>query len=119
MEKNEISVEEAKHEIRLREWEERIKKCKASGISVKDWCRENNIGTKRYYYWHRQLWKRELANFKQTTTKPEPVRFAQIEMPAIKSPEIRIQRNGWVIEIGNEANPQLIREIMQMAGQDV
>lgn len=34
---------------RLVEWTERISSCRSSGISVKQWCKENEIVEKTYY----------------------------------------------------------------------
>jgi hypothetical protein len=47
-----LSIVEAKKELRLQEWQERIRECRTSGLSVSEWCKRNDIGVKRYYYWH-------------------------------------------------------------------
>ena len=38
-------------------WGERISQCRESGESVTQWCEENGIGIKSYYYWHNKLRK--------------------------------------------------------------
>jgi hypothetical protein len=44
-----------KSEIRAAEWSEQIHACKNSGIPVLQWCRENGINLKTYYYHLRKL----------------------------------------------------------------
>jgi hypothetical protein len=46
---------------RLTLWAERIRECRASGITVVDWCRQNGFSQKTYYYWMRKV-KRELVD---------------------------------------------------------
>lgn len=36
-------------------WKDRISKCKASGIPVKEWCYKNGLTTAKYYYWHKVI----------------------------------------------------------------
>lgn len=48
-------ITNAKNEFRLRQWLEVIKRCQASGMTVKTWCEENNISIKSYYYRLRKL----------------------------------------------------------------
>lgn len=38
-------------------WGERISRCRESGESVTQWCEENGIGIKSYYYWHNKIRK--------------------------------------------------------------
>jgi len=45
-----MEISEAKRYVRLREWAAMIQACKASGQNIKDWCKENGICTKTYYY---------------------------------------------------------------------
>ena len=114
-----LSIVEAKKELRLQEWKERIRECRTSGLSVSEWCKRNDIGVKRYYYWHRKLWKRELRKIEQAERENEPLQFAQIDIQPTKGREIRIERNGWSLEISNEADLRIIREIMQMVAESV
>lgn len=44
-----MKVQEAKRQIRLREWAEQITKCKQSGLTVKEWCKIDGINIKTYY----------------------------------------------------------------------
>ncbi|MCM1565009.1 MAG: IS66 family insertion sequence element accessory protein TnpB [Dehalobacter sp.] len=55
---------------RLAEWTERISSCRNSGISIKQWCRENGIVEKTYYYWQRRV-------FEALTAQQEPY-FARV-----------------------------------------
>ena len=43
----------------LTKWGKHICDCKASGLSVLQWCKEQNINTSSYYYWHGHLNKQE------------------------------------------------------------
>ena len=44
------AISEVKQEIRLREWSEQIERQQSSGLSVEQWCVENRINPKTYYY---------------------------------------------------------------------
>ena len=47
---NTRTISEAKQERRLREWSEQIERQQSSGMSVEQWCVENGIKSKTYYY---------------------------------------------------------------------
>ncbi|AHF09447.1 MULTISPECIES: IS66 family insertion sequence element accessory protein TnpA [Dehalobacter] len=55
---------------RMAEWSERISSCRNSGISVKQWCQEQGIPEKTYYYWQRRV-------FQALTAQQEPY-FARV-----------------------------------------
>ena len=38
-----------------REWEEKFRKQRESGLSIKGWCQENQITTQAFYYWRASL----------------------------------------------------------------
>ena len=50
-----MTVLEIKHQGKLKEWQERIMKCRSSGESVKTWCREQGLSVTTYYRWEREL----------------------------------------------------------------
>ena len=45
---NEIA--KMKKEVKLAQWAEMVRSRNESGLSVTDWCRQNGINTKTYYY---------------------------------------------------------------------
>lgn len=42
-------------EYRLQQWAQVVKECSASGLSNREFCRQNHISEKTYYYWIRRL----------------------------------------------------------------
>ena len=46
---------------RVELWAERIAECRSSGMSVREWCRENEISEKTYYYWQRKLYQQMIS----------------------------------------------------------
>ena len=53
---NEIAI--VKKQVDDAEWTERIQSCRESGMTVSEWCRNNNINLKTYYYHLRKLRKK-------------------------------------------------------------
>ena len=45
------------HEVRLAKWKAYIVQCQLHiiGQSIKNWCRQNDVNEKRYYYWLRRI----------------------------------------------------------------
>ncbi len=37
-------------------WAERVSACRSSDLSVRDWCKENDICEQTYYRWQRKLY---------------------------------------------------------------
>ena len=60
----------------LQEWSARIKECRNSGMTVRNWCSEQGIRTQTFYYWQKKLF-----NMFANQNHPE---FAEISMPAEK-----------------------------------
>ncbi len=44
------AITTVKKELRLQEWSAQIKAQQASGLTVQQWCAENGINAKTYYY---------------------------------------------------------------------
>ena len=42
-------------ELRMQMWTARIQECKNSGKTIREWCKENGIAEKTYYYWHKKV----------------------------------------------------------------
>ena len=55
---NEIAI--VKKQVVDAEWAEKIRCCRESGLTVSEWCRENNINVKTYYY-HLQKIRKKLC----------------------------------------------------------
>lgn len=51
----EQSLQVMSKQERLENWTARIAACRDSGMTVREWCRENGISEKTYYYWQRRL----------------------------------------------------------------
>ena len=50
-------MDKTTHEVRLRQWQEIIQTQLASGQNKREWCRENGISEKQFFYWQRRLRK--------------------------------------------------------------
>ena len=46
---------ELKHRAKLQEWAARIQDCRSSGLSVRAWCRQEEINAATDYRWEREL----------------------------------------------------------------
>jgi hypothetical protein len=58
---------ESLSEERKQKWRDKFQKQKASGLSIKQWCRENQITTQAFYYWRVRLFPKQALNRSQFT----------------------------------------------------
>ena len=91
-------------------WVERIAECRGSGLSVGEWCRDNEISEKTYYYWQRRL-------YQQMVSTAEQVSFAEIprEVQTGRCGEVtaKISMPGASVEICPGADAETIRAILE------
>ena len=87
---------ELKHRVKLQEWSARIQDCRSSGLSVRAWCRQEEINAATYYRWEREL----LTAADQAPCSAVPaVRFA--ELPAPKRESRNVAERSATLHIGN------------------
>ena len=54
-------------EIRTRQWHEIVLEANSSSLSKKEWCRQNSISLKSFYYWQRKLRQKEAEKLRDVT----------------------------------------------------
>lgn len=50
-----MSTKSMLRQAKLNEWAVRFSDQKASGLTVKEWCRQNNLSQDKFFYWKRLL----------------------------------------------------------------
>lgn len=61
MEETTTAIIVVKQEVQLCDWIAQIEEQQASGMTVQQWCTENGINTKTYYYHLRKVHKKCVA----------------------------------------------------------
>ena len=87
---------ELKHRAKLQEWAARIQDCRSSGLSVRAWCRQEEINAATYYRWERELLA--LAET-EPCSSVSAARFA--ELPAPKRGSRNVAERSATLHIGN------------------
>ncbi|RNC27930.1 MAG: hypothetical protein AWM53_02096 [Candidatus Dichloromethanomonas elyunquensis] len=75
-------ITKVKIQFRMEQWMPLIKECQDSGMSVKSWCRQNNVTESAYYYWLKQI-RRKACALQLPVVQPEsqkPVEFAKLQV---------------------------------------
>lgn len=77
-----MKSEQIAQEIRLSEWAKDIKECRASGMTVKDWCASKGISINPYRYRYRYRRLRKIAGERieerQTCSETAMVSFVPV-----------------------------------------
>lgn len=120
-----ISIAAARHESLLTMWRQRVIECRRSGLTVKQWCEDNNVHYKLYCYWQRQVWDTEVKTVVQTEQLPEipKVQFAEINLPAVtneaSTADVVLRYGNWSVEIRNTASGEMVKQIIEQVSHHV
>lgn len=81
--------------VKTQRWLQLIHECRESGLTNRQWCEQNDISLKSYYYWLAKLRKLAVDDLPRkdygvrTPHIPEPV-FAQVTVPESKAASVPI-----------------------------
>ena len=83
-------------------WNERVKECRTSGLTVSQWCAAEKIPMSWYYAWQRKVF--------QTITQAEQVCFAEVPIVLPSSEKIMatIRVNDLQVELHASASADFI-----------
>ena len=125
-----INARQKLHQIHLQEWTVRFADQKASGLTVRQWCEQNNLSFHTYNYW-KHLLKEEVGD--QTLPDIVPLSLPVLTDPgssletttpdirsiranrAIRSNDsnIKLQINGVSIEIDTSVSEQFLTKLIR------
>ena len=92
-----------KQEVRLQEWTAQIEAQQASGLTVRQWCAENGINLKTYYY----RLKKAREQFLDSSPSIVPLSVPQ------QNADIRIEKNGLQISLPADIAPDTLLALVQ------
>ena len=96
-------------EYRLKEWTEVYRRCRESGLSNREFCRENGIAEKTFYYWLKKL--REAA----FDSKPQLV--ALDDCTNVDDNMIHIRFGAAALDLPARTNAEAIAVLLQALQQ--
>ena len=97
------AVTTVKQQMKLREWAEQIEARQASGMTVQNWCAENGMNVKTYYYHLRKVREQYME------TVPEIV---PLTMPQ-QTGDIHIEKNGLQISLPADISKETLIALVQ------
>lgn len=121
---NLTTMKASKHEIYKAQWQDLIKEQSQSGLSIREWCRRNNMSHGKFYYWQRVI--REEALIKAgTLALTGQNQFVELKP---SEPELRfrssnqgscaiLRSNGSEVEVLNGADSNTLALILNLIGK--
>lgn len=107
-------------QFRRQSWAAMLQEQAESGLTVREWCRQNSISTKGFYYRRQQVQEEILRSTGPQFAElvlPEPDEGNQCQDPAEPpcfTPQLTISLNGASVAV-NEATPQqLLAKVLEV-----
>ncbi len=98
---------------KISEWAEKVKQCRSSGLSVREWCQENRINISSYYKWQRKIYSLVEAEEKSRFSK-----FAEVTpsmgMCETATVAITVHAKGVAVDIHNGAASAAVEAVLRL-----
>ncbi len=92
-------------EYRLQKWTQIHQRCRESGLSNREFCRQNGIAEKTFYYWLRKLREVAISNQPELVALPESSNYMD-DM-------IHIRFGAAVLELSAKTDATAIASLLQ------
>ena len=95
-------------------WQERISKCRNSGMTVAEWCTKEGISDKTYYYWLRKL-----RRLQEVETHSQQCSFYEIHQVDQRKAEISatLRYSGIQVDVYTGADEETLRRLCRVLRQ--
>lgn len=114
-----MKVTDFKTQMHMQEWAKLIETRQDSGLSIKAWCRQNNLPESQYYYYLRKLrlaacesFPAERQDRPQFALVPNHARVSNSAVPGRSN--IKITFSNAVVEIGQGADEEQVRLTLEV-----
>jgi len=134
-----VKVQEAKEQIKLRGWAMQIDACNRSGLTVKQWCAENGVAVKTYYY-HVKRVREEMLNTVEIANALKQPRsgstregaglmqtglaisdrlpvFAALPMPKPKGVAVTVRVGAYAVDIQDGADEAVVEQVLKVVAR--
>lgn len=105
------------HEVRSRNWASIITECSQSTLTKLEWCRQNGVNIKSYYYWQRKLRNEALQD---SGNLPAPGTFTEVTVRSTQKTDIPsdgvaavLHKSDMHIEIMNTVSEDFLMKLMR------
>lgn len=103
MESKTTAIRAIKQEVRQQKWSAQIEAQQAREMTVQQWCAQNGVNPKTYYYHLKKVREQYLGS----APAIEPV-----DVPECSS-DIRIEKNGLQISLPTDVNPEILLALVR------
>ena len=114
-------------QYRYDRWVGIISERNASGLSIKDWCRQHNVKETSYYYWLKKIRHSIVESLDPNVQKDEVTFVPMLSQPKTNElshvnndktslapqPEVSIKLGEITIEFGNQTSQELILNVLR------
>ena len=120
-----MTAQKLSNQLRLREWANQIAECEHSGLPICQWCEENGIGYKNYYYRRRRVREEfidrvgaetALALSKSSLVESKAPMFTELPLRAkteAYGTAATVELGRYIAEIKNGADMETISGLLQ------
>jgi putative transposase len=120
-----MDTRKVKHQYHLSKWMPIVQECNNSGMTVKEWCLENKVSDKQFFYWQRRV-RQELCTSLQIPEKEPKQRSTIFASLPIKGnhketsqsyafkPDLVISIGDYRLELANQTNPEILETILKV-----
>jgi len=112
------NIDECTRAIRTQQWVGIVKACNDSGKSRAEWCTENRIGLKKFYYWQNKLKNEAVDKVTKQTESCEivPLKIAdKVDLnDTTVTSKITIKKSDISIEIADGTTAQTVEMILKV-----
>ena len=109
-------VSQVKRQFRMEQWKKYITECQASGMSVRSWCKQNDLCEQTYYKYLRRFRQELCDSLPVPVESPEkPVQFSKltVETPVHHTQAaVIIHLPNATIEVQNGADQQPVEAVL-------
>lgn len=84
-----VGRKSARDPVKEKQWLEIVRRWKESGLNQSQFCKQESIDDKKFYYWQRQLKQRKLIELPRPKSKkvdPVPPAFLPIQVKPVQVP---------------------------------
>ena len=91
-------IRTVKRQLMLEEWEKQVIDCRSSGLTVQEWCRQNGVNDKTYYYLREKCLEARAEKAEKTSEQENIQAVVPLPMKSAYG-EIQIEKNGLHISL--------------------